>query len=128
MIDEKEHLRLKVEYNRLKTAVNELAILNEIATTISSTTVPRMGSKHRASSCEYGTICSLGVALGRLATVSRFIPQAWFRLSITPLTTRARLTGVDRTTDVLAFPLGDRRGRGISGHQRLFSLRYNKAG
>jgi sigma-B regulation protein RsbU (phosphoserine phosphatase) len=37
MIDEKEYIRLKEDYERLKTAVNELAILNEIATTISST-------------------------------------------------------------------------------------------
>jgi sigma-B regulation protein RsbU (phosphoserine phosphatase) len=37
MIDEKEYLRLKEEYERLKIAINELAILNEIATTISST-------------------------------------------------------------------------------------------
>ncbi len=37
MIDDKEYLRLKENYERLKTAVNELAILNEIATTISST-------------------------------------------------------------------------------------------
>ncbi len=37
MIDPKEYQRLKVEYERLKTAIQELAILNEIATTISST-------------------------------------------------------------------------------------------
>lgn len=37
MIDEKEYLKLKEDYERLRTAVNELAILNEIATTISST-------------------------------------------------------------------------------------------
>jgi sigma-B regulation protein RsbU (phosphoserine phosphatase) len=37
MIDEKEYLKLKEEYERLKIAINELAILNEIATTISST-------------------------------------------------------------------------------------------
>ena len=37
MIEEKEYLKLKEDYERLKTAINELAILNEIATTISST-------------------------------------------------------------------------------------------
>lgn len=37
MIEEKEYLKLKEDYDRLKTAINELAILNEIATTISST-------------------------------------------------------------------------------------------
>jgi sigma-B regulation protein RsbU (phosphoserine phosphatase) len=37
MVEEKEYLRLKEEYEKLKIAVNELAILNEIATTISST-------------------------------------------------------------------------------------------
>jgi sigma-B regulation protein RsbU (phosphoserine phosphatase) len=37
MIEEKEYSKLKEEYERLKVAINELAILNEIATTISST-------------------------------------------------------------------------------------------
>lgn len=37
MIEEKEYIRLKEDYEKLKTAINELAILNEIATTISST-------------------------------------------------------------------------------------------
>jgi sigma-B regulation protein RsbU (phosphoserine phosphatase) len=37
MVEEKEYLRLKQEYEKLKVAINELAILNEIATTISST-------------------------------------------------------------------------------------------
>lgn len=37
MIEEKEYLRIKEENERLKTAISELAILNEIATTISST-------------------------------------------------------------------------------------------
>lgn len=37
MVSEQEYTRLKADYERLKTGIQELAILNEIATTISST-------------------------------------------------------------------------------------------